>query len=139
MVVLDSWALLAYLKDEPAAGRIEAEWLARGAAISAINLGEAFYIRARERGEEAAVADIETIRRRSAVIDPDWPLVFAAAQIKARGGLSYADAFCVATAERLEAPLWTGDPEILGRADELGCEIVDLRPADWPRSGPCAR
>ena len=47
MVVLDSWALLAYLKDEPAAGRIETEWLESGAAISSINLGEVLYIRTR--------------------------------------------------------------------------------------------
>ena len=40
MVVLDSWALLAYLKDEPAAGRIESEWIESGAAICSINLGE---------------------------------------------------------------------------------------------------
>jgi hypothetical protein len=33
----------------------------------------------------------------------------------------------VATAQRLKAPLWTGDPEILGLAERSQCEIVDLR------------
>jgi PIN domain nuclease of toxin-antitoxin system len=127
LVVLDSWALLAYLKDEPAAKRIEEEWLSQGAAISSVNLGEALYMRIRERGEKAATTDIETIRRRSKVVDPDWALVFSAAQIKAGGGLSYADAFCVATAQRLKAPLWTGDPEIVELADRVRCEVVDLR------------
>jgi predicted nucleic acid-binding protein len=128
LIVLDSWALLAYLKDEPAAGKIEEEWLAVGAAISSINLGEALYMRIRERGGDAAVNDITTmIRERSTVIDPDWPLVYAAAQIKAGGGLSYADAFCIATAERLDAPLWTGDPEIIDRASHLACKVKDLR------------
>lgn len=127
MVVLDSWALLAYLKDEPAAGRIEEEWLSRPPAISSINLGETLYMRIRERGAKAAVADITTIRRSSTVVDPDWALVAAAAQIKAGGGLSYADAFCVATAQRLGVPLWTGDPEIVERAGELPCEVTDLR------------
>ena len=70
----------------------------------------------RERGPVAR--DIE-------VMDPDWELVTAAAEIKARGGLSFADAFCVATAVRLQAPLWTGDPEIVELAGEA--EIVDLR------------
>ena len=130
MVVLDSWALLAYLKDEPAAGRIEEAWLSEGAAISSINLGEALYMRIRERGEKAASADIETIRRRSKVVGPDWALVRSAARVKAGGGLAYADAFCVATAQRLKAPLWTGDPEIVDLADELQCEIVDLRASD---------
>lgn len=127
MVVLDSWALLAYLKDEPSAGRIEEEWLSRGAAISSVNLGEALYIRIRERGETAAMADVERIRRYSKVVDPDWALVFSAAKIKAGGGLSYADAFCVATALCLNAPLWTGDPEIVELAESLQCEVVDLR------------
>lgn len=125
MVVLDSWALLAYLKDEPAAGRIEEEWLSRAVAISSINLGEALYIRIRECGEDAAMAEIATIRKRSTLVEADWSLISAAARAKARGGLSYADAFCVATAERLDAPLWTGDPEILGIDTEV--ELVDLR------------
>jgi predicted nucleic acid-binding protein len=128
LVVLDSWALLALLRDEPAGERVEEEWLARGAAISAINLGEALYIRIRERGEDAAATEIDTIRRRSTVVEADWPLVFAAARIKASGGLSYADAFCVATAERLDAALWTGDPEIVDLAEKLPCEVHDLRP-----------
>jgi predicted nucleic acid-binding protein len=127
LVVLDSWAVLAYLKDEPAASRIETEWLSQPPAISSINLGETLYMRIRERGEKAAAADISTIRRNSTVVDPDWALVATAAQIKAAGGMSYADAFCVATAARLDAPLWTGDPEIIGRAEQLPCRVVDLR------------
>lgn len=127
MVVFDSWALLAYLGDEPAAARIESEWLESGAAISSINLGEVLYIRIRATDADSAKADVETIRRRLTVVDPDWPLVVAAATVKAKGGLSYADAFCIATALHLEAPLWTGDPEILDQAAEHSCELVDLR------------
>lgn len=129
MIVLDSWALLAYLKDEPPAKRIEASWLEEGATISSINLGEVLYIRMRGDGEDAAVADIERVRSRLDVLDPDWSLVAAAARVKAGGGLSYADAFCIATAIRMGAPLWTGDPEIVGQAGELSCEVVDLRDA----------
>ena len=126
MVVLDSWALLAYLKDEPAAQRIEEEWLTRRPAVCSINLGEVLYIRIRDRGEGAAASEIATIRGSSAIVDPDWDLVVGAAQVKAAGGLAYADAFCVATAQRLEAPLWTGDPEIVESASGLPCEVVDL-------------
>lgn len=127
MVVLDSWALLAYLKDEPSAGRIEGEWLARKPAVCSINLGEALYMRIRESGARTAAADVEAVRRTATVVEPDWELVASAAQVKARGGLAYADAFCVATAERLGAALWTGDPEILDVAGELSCEVIDLR------------
>lgn len=128
MVVLDSWALLAYLKDEPASARIESEWLSGGAAISSINLGETLYVRMRAVGEEAAHDDVERIRQLLFVVDPDWSLVTKSAAIKAGGGLSYADAFCVATALRLSVPLWTGDPEILDQAGQYGCDAVDLRP-----------
>jgi predicted nucleic acid-binding protein len=61
------------------------------------------------------------------VIDPDWALVATAARIKAAGGMSHADAFCAATAVRLDAHLWTGDPEIIDRAEQLPCRVVDLR------------
>lgn len=129
MVVLDSWALLAYLKDEPTATRIAEAWASQGAAISLINLGEVLYIRLRERSEKNASVDIETIRKHCTVIDADWPMIRSAAKVKAVGGLSYADAFCVATAQRLKAPVWTGDPEIVDAAKRLSCEVVDLRQA----------
>lgn len=70
---------------------------------------------------------IEKVRRELNVIHPDWELVITAAKIKASGGLSFADAFCIATAEQLGAPLWTGDPKIIDRASELACEVRDLR------------
>lgn len=127
MVVLDSWALLAFLNDEPSAERIEQEWLANGVAVSAINLGEVLYIRIRQHGDVPATADIEMIREQATVVDPDWQLTVAAAKIKAKGGLAYADAFCVATAEHLAIPVWTGDPEIIDLAGQFSCEIVDLR------------
>lgn len=127
MVVFDSWALLAYLGDEPAAERIESAWIEEGATISSINLGEVLYIRIRSHGEESASADILGVRDLLEVTDPDWALVATAAAIKARGGLSYADAFCIATALRADAPLWTGDPEIIGQAAPHSCEVVDLR------------
>jgi predicted nucleic acid-binding protein len=127
LVVFDSWALLAYLGGEPAAGRIETIWLDEGAAISSINLGEVLYIRIRADGERSARADINQVLHLLKVIESDWALVSTAASIKAGGGLSCADAFCIATALHAEAPLCTGDPEIIGRAADHSCEVVDLR------------
>jgi predicted nucleic acid-binding protein len=127
LIVLDSWALLAYLKDENSADRIESAWLEGGATICSINLGEVLYIRIRGDGEGSAAVDIDRVRQRLDVVDPDWPLVSEAARVKAHGGLSYADAFCLATALRAEAPLWTGDPEIVDWAAEHSCAVVDLR------------
>ncbi|HEX3736278.1 MAG TPA: type II toxin-antitoxin system VapC family toxin [Solirubrobacterales bacterium] len=110
MVVFDSWALLAYLGDERAAGRIESAWRDEGAGICSVYLGEVLYIPIHADGEKSAGADIDRMRGLLEVIDPDWSLVSTAASIKARGGLSYTDAFCIGTALRADAPLWTGDP-----------------------------
>jgi predicted nucleic acid-binding protein len=126
-IVLDTWALLAHLRDEAAAEQVRKEWIERGAAMCSVNLGEALYLEMRVRGPDNADDTIEEARRELNVIHPDWELVIAAAKIKATGGLSFADAFCIATAERLGAPVWTGDPEIINRAGKLACEVRDLR------------
>jgi PIN domain nuclease of toxin-antitoxin system len=124
-VVLDAWAVLAFLNDEPAAGRVEEALLAGDARISWINLGEAYYDAIRERGEERARDALGRVRTILRAELPDQDLVLAAARLKARGGISYADCFAVATAQRHGLPLLTGDPEIIALADEV--DVVDLR------------
>lgn len=125
-VALDSWAVLALLNDEPAANRVETE-IERGEALmSWINLGEVYYQTVRRRDERRARIAIEAIQHRVRVEEPDPQLILAAARLKAGGKISYADAFCVATAQRHGATIFTGDPEIL-RLDDAGVEIVDLR------------
>lgn len=58
----------------------------------------------------------------------DAELAPAAASIKAGGGVSYADSFAIATAERHAVPLLSGDPEILV-LDRPGLRVVDLTSA----------
>jgi predicted nucleic acid-binding protein len=124
-IVLDAWALVAVLKREAAGPRVRGV-IERGEAVAcSINLGEVFYSQARDIGEQTMLFAVEQLRRQLTIVDPDWPLVRTAALVKARNKLSYADAFCVATAQRLRAPLWTGDPEIIALAGEV--EVVDLR------------
>jgi len=124
-VVLDTWALLALLKDEPAAARVEEAWFADTPVMCSLNLGEALYMQIRLDGEKAGRATVDKVRAELDVVDPDWSLVCEAAAIKASGGLSFADCFAIATARRYEAPLWTGDPEIIELVDPS--EVVDLR------------
>ncbi len=126
-MVLDTWGLMAHLRDEPAAEMVRDGWLSEGAAMCSVNLGEALHMEIRARGAKDAGSTVEDARRELIVIDPDWELVVSAAKIKAQGGLSYADAFAIATAEHLKAPLWTGDPEIIDRAEKLPCDVRDLR------------
>ena len=115
--VLDTFAWLAYLQDEPAAARVEqvleqAAKEKRPVFVSIINLGEVLYIIERRGGLSKAQAALALIRQLPIEILPaDEPAVFAAAHIKANHALSYADAFTVAAAIRQNAQLLTGDPE----------------------------
>lgn len=117
--------MLALLHGEPAAQRVRAALAGGGAGASWINLGEAYYIAARQRGHGRAATAVEALARDLRVEEPDAALVLAAARVKANHALSYADAFAVATAERHRAPLLTGDPEIV--ALERGLTVIDLR------------
>ncbi|MBI4700916.1 MAG: PIN domain-containing protein [Deltaproteobacteria bacterium] len=97
--------------------------------ISAINLGEIYYRLARGRGREAADRFWEDVRSAALpleVIEATLPRVRAAARLKARHRLSYADAFAVAAAVEHGAPLLTGDPEILALEDVEGLNVVRL-------------
>lgn len=124
-IVLDSWALLALLKDEPAAGLVERAWLREKPLICSVNLGEVLYALIRIHGEDPARRAIEKARAELSVLDPGWDLVVEAARVKAGGGLAYADCFALATARQAGAQLWTGDPELIDLASRD--EIVDLR------------
>lgn len=118
-LVLDSWILIAWLKDErPAADRMADLWqrAAEGEirlAASVINVGEVFYLTAKKRGLEAAEGLLAHLRSRPLEMLPaSESLVWEAARLKARYPIAYADAFAVATAIRLGCPLATGDPEL---------------------------
>lgn len=115
--VLDTFALLVYLRDERAAGRIEKVLQDAGKEkcrlfVSIINLGELLYITERRGGAPRAQDVLALVRQLPLEILPaDEQAVFAAAHIKANHTLSYADAFAVAAALRQGAAILTGDPE----------------------------
>jgi PIN domain nuclease of toxin-antitoxin system len=125
-VVLDAWAVMALYEDHPCVAEVEAAIDTAESVISAINLGEVLYKLERDHGREQATTLVDRVRTVTTVEDPDWDLVARAARVKAAGGLSYADSFCIATAQRHDAPLYTGDPEILALKDLVA--LVDLRP-----------
>src|SRR5215216_7022179 len=115
--VLDSYALLAYLQDEPVAPRVEKllEDAGKGKCrllFSMINLGELLYITERQAGIAKAQDTLALIRQLPIEIIPaDEQIIFAAAHIKANHQLSYADCFVVAVATQDQATILTGDPE----------------------------
>ncbi|MGE4426513.1 MAG: PIN domain-containing protein [Solirubrobacteraceae bacterium] len=125
-IALDSWAVLAILRGEPSGAYVRDRLAAERSVVSWINLGEVLYLETRRVG--AARAD-DAVAAVTDVVDaevPDVTLIRAAAARKAEGGLEYADAFAVATAQRHEAELLTGDPEIAALAGP-SLQVVDLR------------
>jgi ribonuclease VapC len=115
-VVLDSWAVLAWFQDEPAAEAVEKLILPgvnRGPILmSVVNAGEVWYTYARRVSEDAARERIgQVIRVGIEIIDTDWDLAVQAARYKARHPIAYADCFAASLAHRENARLVTGDPE----------------------------
>ena len=115
--VFDSWALIAFLEDEPAAEEIEsliahANESENELWVTTVNLGEVWYAVARLHSENAAdQAVTEVLRLGFKAADADWELTREAAKFKAKAKLAYADCFAAALAKKRNAELITGDPE----------------------------
>jgi uncharacterized protein len=123
MMVLDAWAVMAWLKgQQPAAGRVRslleaAERREQKLLINIVNLGEVFYVSVKARDLAYGERVINTLRPRLAIISATDSLVMTAATLKSRHAISYADAFAAATAILRDAPLVTGDPELQTMAE----------------------
>lgn len=130
--VLDRFALLAYLEDEPGRERVQAilERASQDRArvlLSIVNYGEVVYITEREQGLTQAQRVIAAVDQLPlTIVDADRALTFAAAHLKAKKAIAYADAFAVALAVTQEATLLTGDPELHSVEDQV--EIEWLKP-----------
>lgn len=116
-LVLDSFALIAYLEGEPGCEQVVE--LLRGAEkkkmkllMSTINWGEVYYCLARARGLEAAEEAVRVIVQLPiTLVSPDSEAVLEAARLKAQHAISFADCFAAALAQRHNGPLVTGDPD----------------------------
>lgn len=81
--------------------------------LNLVNLGEVFYITVRKKGLNEAKKLVQALKVGPVTLtEVSEPLVMAAAALKARHAISYADAFAVATAQAKGTPLLTGDPEL---------------------------
>lgn len=118
MMVLDAWAVMAWLKNQqPAADRVRslleaAERRRQELLMSIVNLGEVFYISVKARDLAYGERVLDSLRPRLTIIPATDSLVMAAATLKSRHTISYADAFAAAAALLRDAPLVTGDPEL---------------------------
>lgn len=115
--VLDTWAVIAYLEDEPSAAQI-ADLIASAheegipVYMAVVNVGEVWYTIAREVSEEDANSSVKALRDlRIRFENVDWELTQEAARLKAQHKMSYADCYAAALAKVKKADLVTGDRE----------------------------
>ena len=118
--MLDSWAFLAWLQNEPAAASQVQSLIEQGERdecklfASIINIGEVYYLLVKRLGEEKAMefrnaAFKMPVQIVSATDDEVWQAV----NFKKAFPISYADAFAASAALTVDAAIVTGDGEFL--------------------------
>ena len=116
-IVLDSWAVIAYLEDEDAAAKVadiiaDAHEERISLLMTVVNAGEVWYIVARQTSAADADASIKQLRDLGIeFVDADWSLAKDAGYFKSKNKMSFADGFAAALAKQRKAHLVTGDPE----------------------------
>lgn len=115
--VLDSFAVLAFLQKESGSASVK-EILEKARRkgvtvfLSELSLGEVYYILIRALGvADANIALAHIIALPMSIVPVGRDDVLAAAQLKARGNISYADCFVVVLAAHKHATVVTGDRE----------------------------
>ncbi len=123
--VLDSFALIAYLRDEAGAETVENLLVAAGKKdiplhMTEVNYAEVKYSIVRKDGAEAWDAAAKILQSLPIEFQPATrELADVAAGYKARFKLSLADAFAAALAKERKAELVTGDPEYKALEKEI--------------------
>jgi ribonuclease VapC len=126
--VVDSWALVAWVQEEPGGRAVDAFLLKADAGklqllMSWYNVAETFYTIAKRK--KLAIAEEFLTRLPSLpirLIVPDEEGIIAAARVKASHPVALGDAFAIALAQSEGASVITGDPEI---------RRSKLVPVDW--------
>lgn len=115
--VLDSWALLCYLEQEPGYEKIielfdKAVESSKPLLMCIVNWGEVYYQVMRRFGDQKT-QEIEQLIQTLPItlIEANKELTREAARTKATKRMAYADCFAVALARLRKAELYTGDPE----------------------------
>jgi predicted nucleic acid-binding protein len=123
--VLDSWALLCYLEEEPGFEKVielfeKATESSTPLFMCLVNWGEVYYQVARRFGDQKA-QEIERLIDTFPItlVEADKELTREAARVKATRRMAYADCFAAALARIKKAELCTGDPEFKAVEKEI--------------------
>jgi len=108
--IFDSWALLAWLLDQPAAAHVQTlleqadKRLDFQLLMSWVNVGEVYYMASRKLGERHASAFLVRLPALPIrLVLPGQEAIIAAAKLKSTRRISYADGFAAALAKTIEA------------------------------------
>jgi len=114
--VLDTFAVMAYVQDEPGRDVVrrlleDAQAARVSLSISAVNVAEVYYTLWRRVGEEPAHLVIIDLQLAGVQVhDADLDLSLRAGSLKAQYPMALGDCHAAALAQRLDATLVTGDP-----------------------------
>ncbi len=137
MTVLDAYAILAYLRDEPAAAQVVP--LLDRADCLATSVGVAEVMDVMIRVDGASEDEAALILAQLPLLEPvavDAALAAAAGRLRARHyhrvrrTVSMADCIAAGAADKLGRPLATADPHLLDLCQDEGIETVVLRGTD---------
>ena len=130
--VLDSFALLAYFRDEPGADAVESLLVTASRKdtpllMTEVDYAEVKYTLVKKNGQAAWDEAAKVLQGLPIEFHPAGrELADLAADFKARVNFSLADAFAAALSKKHKAQLVTGDPEF--KAVEKEVKILWLRP-----------
>jgi ribonuclease VapC len=134
-VLLDAFALVALLRDEPAADEVETILRRGAAAMSAVNLAEALDVLQRVDGVDRARLDTVTgplINESVRLLVVDEPTARDGAEVRARryhrtrSPLSLADCLLLAAALQAGAAVATADRPLASAAQAEGIQVTAL-------------
>ena len=143
MTILDSYAVLAFLKNEAAASEVEALIAGGGAALTVVGLAEVLdhLIRIGGADEEDASLDVAQLRLNDPV-PIDEKLAAAAGRLRARRyhrvrcAVSLADCLAAEIARSQARSLATSDPALLDVCHDEGIAVTVLTGSDGSRWTP---
>ena len=124
-LVLDAQPVVAFVNGEPGAQLIEAllDRARSGEArllLAVVNAAEVLVVQERRGGAEASHRTLELLQALPIeLVTVDLELAARAAYFRVRGGISLADCFAAALAQRDGMPVLTGDREFERVADSI--------------------
>jgi ribonuclease VapC len=124
-LVLDAHPVVAFINGEAGAPLIEAllDRAGRGDTrllMAVVNVAEVMIVQERRGGADASHQTLELLQDLPIdLVTVDLELAARAAYFKVRGGMSFADCFAAAVAQRDGAPVLTGDREFERVADSI--------------------